>query len=421
MTRSSVFRPARLLGGALLCAALCGCGVTPKAARHLDPQWPWFADNRERIDALLDKHAGAAQPRPVAVFDWDNTVIKNDVGDITIFWMLRHDQVLQPPDRNWAVTSPFLTGAAQQALSLACGPLAEPGQPLPTAQPQGLACADEIMAVYGKAATGAGAPAFAGWNHRTMEPAYAWNVALHAGHTPAEIKGFAAAAIAEALKVEVGAVQSVGSRADTNAYVRIYEPIRDLIGALQADEFEVWVLSASAQPVVEAFAAQVGVPAERVIGIRAIVGADGKLTRALEGCGAVADGANTLITYVEGKRCWMNKVIFGVQGAAAAAVQTDPAKRPVFAAGDSNTDVAFLQDATGLKLVLNRHKSELMCNAYHNVGGNWLINPMFIAPQERQADRYPCSTSACTDATGAGVACKDERGGPIPDQPDTVF
>lgn len=408
-------------GCALLFTALLGCGAQLTAPRHLDPQLPWFADNRERIDELLDKHAGPDQPRPVAVFDWDNTVIKNDVGDITMFWMLRHDQVLQPPDKNWARTSPFLTPAATAALDLACGALADADTPLPTSQPQGLACTDEILAIYTETTTTSGEPAFAGWNYRTMEPAYAWTVQLQAGHTPAEIKGFADKAIAEALAAEIGAVQTVGSAVDTNAYIRVYDQIHDLIGALQEDDFDVWVLSASSQPVVEAFAAQVGVAPERVIGIRAIVGADGKLTRDLEGCGAVADGANTLITYLEGKRCWMNKVIFGVEGAAAAAVQSDSAKRPVFAAGDSNTDVAFLQDATGLKLVLNRNKRELMCNAYHDVGDNWLINPMFIAPREQNTDGYACATDACTDAQGAGVPCKDERGGAIPDQKDTVF
>ena len=99
----------------------------------------------------------------------------------------------------------------------------------------------------------------------------------------------------------------------------------------------------------------------------------------------------------------------------------DPAKRPVFAAGDSDTDLTFLQDATGLKLALNRNKKELMCNAYGNAGGRWLVNPMFIEPRPQQAQPYACATSACRDVEGAAVACVDEDGKPIPDQSDTVF
>jgi len=397
-----------------------GCVPAPSAARHLDPQLVWVDDNRARIDAFLDDMADSSQTRRVAVFDWDNTVIKNDVGDITTFWMLRNDKVLQPAGGDWSTTSKFLTPSAADALAAACGALASPGAALPTSKPEGAACVDEILAVYTEAATTAGADAFAGWNHRTMEPAYAWTVQLQAGHRPAEIKAFAEAAITEALAAEIGAEQTIGTTT-VNAYVRVYEQMRDLIATLQADGFEVWVLSASSQHVVEAFAARVDVPADRVVGVRAVVGDDDLLTRDLQGCGDVADGADELITYIEGKRCWMNKIIFGVDGPAAAEVQTDTADRPALAAGDSDTDVSFLQDATGLKIVLNRNKKELMCNAYHDVGGNWLINPMFIAPKAEYTDGYPCSVDACVDKSGAGVACLDERGGPIADQKDTIF
>lgn len=407
----------RLSRFAPLAALFFGCVAPATAPRHLDPALLWVDDNRERIDALLDQYA-SAESKPVAIFDWDNTVIKNDVGDMVTFWLLRNDKVLQPDA--WAATSRFLTPEAATALESACGGLAAPGQALPTSQPGNAACADEILAVYAEGATRAGEDAFAGWNYRTMEPAYAWAAQLQAGYTPAEITEFADATIEAALAAEIGAEQTIGTTT-VNAYLRVYEQIADLIGALQDDAFDVWVLSASPQPVVEAFAARVGIPAAQVVGIRMIVDDAGKLTTKLAGCGAVADGEDTMITYLEGKRCWMNKVIFGVEGPTAAEVQADDALRPVFAAGDSDTDVAFVQDATGLKLAINRNKKELMCNAYHDVGGNWLVNPMFIAPKEQYADGYACSVDACKDSTGAGVPCKDERGGAIPDQKDTSF
>ncbi|MBA3397982.1 MAG: hypothetical protein H0T89_35485 [Deltaproteobacteria bacterium] len=73
------------------------------------------------------------------------------------------------------------------------------------------------------------------------------------------------------------------------------------------------------------------------------------------------------------------------------------------------------------KLALNRQKKELMCFAYHNEDNAWLVNPMFIEPKTKLATPYPCSTTACKDASGAGTACRDEAGNVIPDQEDTVF
>ena len=173
----------------------------------------------------------------------------------------------------------------------------------------------------------------------------------------------------------------------------------------------------------EAAAARAGIARDHVIGIRAMT-ESGKMTYGLQGCGDFAGGTGpdkALITYMDGKRCWINKVIFGVDSPAAIQRATDPQRRPVLVAGDSDTDLSMVQDATGIRLVINRNKKELMCNAYHNAGGNWLINPMFIQPRAQQMTAYPCSTTACLDAAGVGTPCKDEGGATIPDQMDTVF
>jgi len=68
-----------------------------------DPSLPgWLPENRARLDALL-RTRGVTSPgydpahRPVATFDWDNTMMWNDIGDLTMAWMLRHDAILQPP------------------------------------------------------------------------------------------------------------------------------------------------------------------------------------------------------------------------------------------------------------------------------------------------------------------------------------
>jgi hypothetical protein len=378
----------------------------------------WLPANRARLEALMEARGrggpgwDAAHP-PVATFDWDNTSMKNDIGDATVYWMLRNDKILQPPERDWGQTSKALTAAARAALGGACDAGAVPGQPLPTSRVA--ACADAIYAIYDGGKTPGGEPAWEPAITLTDNLAYQWTAQLTAGYREDEVRGFARAALRENAAAPEGAVQTVGSHKDVTAWVRIYPEMHDLYAKLQRRGFEVWIVSASPQPFSEVVAAEVGIQADHVIGIRSVV-QDGRVTAHIQGCGSAADGDDTLITFNQGKRCWINKVIFHApQGAELA--RLEPPRRAVLAGGDSDTDVAFVQDATDLKLVLNRHKTELMCNAYANHGKTWLVQPMFIQPQPRRAEPFACSSTK--DA--AGQPLRDEAGQPMADQLDTIY
>lgn len=432
VTRLDTVRRLQAVGAAVAIAAgtLVAAAPAAQAARPGAPcttpqlKAGWYGDNQARLQQLIDEY-GKCNPyrpsrnKPVAVFDWDNTVVKNDVGDATMYWLLRNGKIRQPAKGDWTTTSRYLTPAAAKALAEACGTLAKPGAPLPTGTPGGVGCADELLAVYGTAATRSAAPAFADWDHRTIEPAYAWLPQLMQGWTAREIRGFAAAAQSENLAAPVDAKQQVGSTTATG-WVRYYDQQKDLISGLQKAGFDVWISSASPQPVVEVWAKGVGVDPSHVIGIRNTTTGGGKFTSHLQGCGSVKDGEDTMITYVDGKRCWINKQVFGVRGAAAEKVQP-AARRQVFAAGDSDTDVTFLRDATSLRLVVNRNKNELMCRAYDNSDGKWIVNPMFIQPKKQKAAAYPCATTGFTGRDGtAGPVLRGDTS-VIPDQTDTVF
>ena len=421
--------------GILLAVARCGGDNQPATSVPLDSAQIWYGDNAQRLNDFMARygHAGAdydASRPPVAIFDWDNTTIKNDIGDATLFYMLNQDKILQPPNRNWRLTSPFLTTDAAAALNTACDASALPGQPLKTSQ--SAACADEIFSIYDSSKTTTGKGAFAGFNYRRIEPAYAWAVQLSAGYSAAEVSAIAESAIALNLANPVGTTQSVGSKSGLSAYIRVYDPIKDLIAKLQQNGFDVWVCSASAQNVVATFASRVNIAPDHVIGVRQLSDESGKLTYNLQGCGDVPDGTNdgaghftgnSVITYIDGKRCFINKVIWGDASAAAFTKTADVAKRQLFAAGDSNTDVTFVRDASALKLIINRNKSELMCNGYANFDGKYLLNPMFIAPKGKLAAGYSCTTSACSDETGNSVPCVNEASPPVAigDQQDAVF
>lgn len=273
-----------ITAGTLVAAAPAAQAARP-GAPCTTPQLAagWYGDNQARLQQLIDEY-GKCNPyrpsrnKPVAVFDWDNTVVKNDVGDATMYWLLRSGKIRRPAAGDWTATSRYLTPAAARALADACDALARPGAPLPTGAPEGAGCADELAAVYGTAATRSGAAAFAGWDHRTIEPAYAWLPQLMQGWTAREVRGFAAAAQAENLAAPVGAKQQVGTGTATG-WVRYYDQQKDLIAGLQKAGFDVWISSASPQPVVEVWAKGVGVAADHVIGIRNTTASGGSSPR----------------------------------------------------------------------------------------------------------------------------------------------
>ncbi|WP_328958952.1 haloacid dehalogenase-like hydrolase [Kitasatospora purpeofusca] len=381
---------------------------------NADPAW--FGDNRAALQDFIDRTGVCTRPdgNPLAVFDWDNTMVRNDTGDATLVWMLRNNKVRQPDRKDWTTTSRYLTPAAADALSIACADTAETGQPLPTADHA--PCADEILSVYLDAETTDHEPAFGNHDHRRTEPALAWAAQLLAGWTVDEVTAFARTARRESLAAPQGSTLTVGTR-QVPAWVRYYEQMADLTGTLQRAGFDVRVVSASAEPVARIWAEALGIPGEKVIGVRNRL-VEQELTPHLVGCGGAEE--DTVIPYVDGKRCFINQEILGITGGAA--FERAPAKRrQAFAAGDSTTDVTFVGDATGLRLAINRHHRELMCRAYDNADGKWLVNPMFIDPLPRRASPYPCSTIALTRPDGSAAPLLDDRGRVVPDQADTAY
>lgn len=223
-------------------------------------------------------------------------------------------------------------------------------------------------------------------NADTIEPGYAWTVSLQAGHTPAAIRDMGRAAFAEFLARPIGSKLTIGYIEGLNGYIRVYPQIKNLITVLQNKAFAVWISTASSQYIVDAIAEKhVGVEARRVIGVRPVL-KNGRITNDFEGCGTFVDGQD-IINFRQGKRCWINRIIFGVKD------RTKQWQKPSaisFAAGDSDTDVFFLKDAEDLRLVINRNKNEVMCNALQNADRKWLINRMFISPQDKKKDSYRC-------------------------------
>ncbi|WAC94186.1 HAD family hydrolase [Mycobacterium sp. Aquia_213] len=404
--------------------SVSGCGdsgdhregdASDNGCRTLAGDPGWYGDNRDRLNAMIGKlgSCGKLAPEtddaPVALFDWDGTMVKNDIGDATFLWMVRNSKLRQPPSGNWSATSQYLTPPAAAELSSACGALAPPGEPLPTGTNAG--CADALVSIASDRQTRTGAPAFAGYNHRRINPAAAWGSQLLAGWTEADITGFTEAARRENLDAPEGTEQLVGSTRQTG-WIRYYAQMRDLVATLQANGFDVRIISASPEPVVRVWAADLGISADHAMGTRTEHDGD-VLTTRLASC-----GGEPSVPYNEGKRCRINEQVFGVQGTAAFD-QLPEQRRQVFGAGDSDGDVTFTADATALRLAINRNQIELMCRAYADLDGRWLVNPMFITPLG-VSPPYPCATQGFDAPNGDHAPLLRPDGSVVGDQQDRV-
>ena len=166
-------------------------------AGFLDTRLAWDGANREKIELYINNNKNKNK---IVVFDWDNTVIKNDIGDATTFYMLMKNKIIKP--KSWQHSSKHLGQRAGASLVAHCPLHKTKGKFLLTHENK--ECATAILCIYyqGKIWDGkkhpapssvrcSGAAAFRllpKANTDTIEPSYAWTVALQAGHTPAAVR-----------------------------------------------------------------------------------------------------------------------------------------------------------------------------------------------------------------------------------------
>lgn len=288
-----------------------------------------------------------ASKKPIALFDWDNTVIKNDVGDMTLFWMLKMNKIFQPPDKKLAPDELHYESR--------CTPRAEgmrqPGQSRRSAadrQARGRGRADAILSVYLDNKGKTGLAAFGGYDYRRMEPTYAWAVQLQA-YSPAEISLMAKDALSPRPSPPSSTPPRPSATRQVNAYLRVYDQMKDLIGAMRDNGIEVWVINATSEPVVRAFSASVGSPTDRIVGVRMVLDPGGKQTYNLQGQGRCARRPEQRRGDLRGQldhAVHRRQALAGEQGDLRGRKPHcgQPAARgqaPIFAAGDSSTDVAL--------------------------------------------------------------------------------
>jgi phosphoserine phosphatase len=337
----------------------------------------------------------AAHP-PVATLDWDNTMVRMDVGDLGLFHALANNGLVAPPA--WDQVDPALAPAAVAMLEAACKPAGAPGQKLATATHPD--CTNALLDIYLEEKLADGTPAFALPDTPSIKRSYLFGARLWQGQTPQQVRDAATAAWAWGTAQPVGATVVLG-RHTVASWIRLQPPMVDLVAALRAAGVEVWIVSASAQQLVEVAASHVGIAPNHVLGVQLQVDAQQRLKADLVTCGE--DGVERM-PFGDGKRCVINRTILALPPAQHTAV-APAAQRAVLAAGDSDGDVPMLQDATHVRLALNRGRSELMCHALHNADRRWFVEPLFVDPLPPRGQPFGCG------------GWRDPTGAVIPDQP----
>jgi len=353
LKRSSVFR---LIAGCFpLFLLLGGCPEKkeePETAPEAKPAQPaaapedllpgnWESGVKANLIKLVLAHgegSSSFDPKdpPVAAIDFDNTCIRGDIGRAFYDWMVTERKILFN-DEIFAA----LPGDKRAGIEKAWKKLKK----LPEDQQAG---SMELQGFRKRMHQ-------AYWSlcyDTPPEKCYPWQVRFYAGYTPDEVRDMAEGVMLAELQKPLGSEPIKAGPDDqapaiTSTGIRIHKELKNLISLLQKRGFQVWIISAGPEWVVEGAAKSFGVKPDRVIGMRAKL-AEGKLTSEIE----------PPPTFRKGKVEAIEKFI---------------GKQPVLAVGDSWTDAEMLEYA-GQALLIDRGYADLKKKA---VDSGWWIQPTF--------------------------------------------
>jgi phosphoserine phosphatase len=353
LRRSSLFR---LVPGCIpLFLLVCGCPPEqekPEAVTQAVPAPPaevpedllpgaWEAGVKSDLIKLVKDHGkgGAKYDEknpPVAAIDFDNTCIRGDIGRAFYDYMVTQRKILFDEDIFQA-----LPGDKRKGIRAAWKKLKK--------LPEGKQAGSQELQAFRKLMHQAY------WSlcyNTPPEKCFPWQVRFYAGYAPDQIRKMAASVMEAELQKPLGSepiAEGPGDRAPaiTSTGIRIHKEIQGLIVLLKKRGFEVWIISAGPEWVVEGAAGKLGIQPDRVIGMRAKL-QEGKLTSEIE----------PPPTFRQGKVEAISKFI---------------GHKPLLAVGDSWTDAEMLEYA-GHALLIDRGYADLKKKA---VESGWWIQPTF--------------------------------------------
>ncbi len=333
----------------------------------LDMNGRWSPENRGALETMLAK---SFRERPIAIFDWDNTCIAGDTSDM-VFHQLCRDLAFRfehPDFGQWVEEIPVPTRILECVEMYWAEPSFEARAALRF----------ELERTR--------------WALHESEDdnqAWAWDSGAFVGWTPDEVREYTRRVIAQELAEPIGKellthpahmhAEAIGAGAvkhDLSGLhylerarqmrsmewdaeltlplargLRARAEMRELVGAMQGGGWDVFVITASPQWEIEAFAELYGIPHERVIGMRRAV-ADGLITSEIE----------SPCSWGDGKLDAFNMF-----------VARD--RMPTFCAGDSVGDWTLLEWATDCALLVEPTVASLRDFAgwKKSLGETWLI------------------------------------------------
>lgn len=332
-----------LLAGAPPAIAQGGCvdreEIMVKAKRATLPRGRWLPEIHARLLELIDQHGAKAKTfdpcrRPLAVFDWDNTVIAGDIGD-QAFNTAAERAFFKPDPEILEPLPEDLAGAIKQAWK------------------KETPAAGELRYLYHRAYAALCAD-------KGNAVCYPWIARAFHGHSARELERFAVEVIERELAREIASeeVRGDGDPIQVSRGVRVRPEMQGLLKTLVESGFDVFIVTASPEWLIQTFALEVQLPRENVLGIRTVVDRDGRLTPQIA----------PPVTYREGK---------------VAAIRTRIApggRRPVLAVGDAETDWEMLDEASHLAVLIDRASEGLRAHARAR---GWAVQPVFESVSQR--------------------------------------
>lgn len=209
---------------------------------------------------------------PIAVLDWDNTCIRGDIAD-AVFHQLCQDLAFRfeaPGFWDWIGEAGLENRVAEAYQMLRVKPDRENRMRLRFALEQ----TRQVL-------------------HEGDDDtrAWAWDTGAFVGWTEEEVVDYTRQVIARELErpLEVVSIELEGEQVSVARGLRLRAEMKELVEVLQRSDWQVWVLSASPQWEVEAFAATYGISRHRVVAMRREI-VDGRISPAVAPPVSYSDG-----------------------------------------------------------------------------------------------------------------------------------
>jgi phosphoserine phosphatase len=274
------------------------------------------------LEALTARLKAPSRPRhPLALFDWDGTLVGTDTGDLLFFHAARAG-LLAMPQAPLAQCLPWLTPAGATLLERLVDGSQHGDQDL---------WMEQLTAYYGDGVTPEGQSAFLPWQTNHFQPSYAILGPLLASAAPSQLRRELRTMLREGILARGHQPMPGGQR--LGLHIALVKPLAEMFLVARLLKLKVIVVSASPQALVEEGLNWFGLQADAVLGLRC--NPDGTLAH------PGGDAPNPCIPYGEGKNAWIDWYLRqqGLEGA-----------EVLLAAGNSLGDRPMLRRATTARI-----------------------------------------------------------------------